>query len=133
MERYSGRIIHALSGFYYVETAGAVFACNARGSFRNRNITPLVGDLVEMEANGENGVLCEPAATLYRKLRYESRACCRMNEGKLLICLDVFRECGIFSYEQTGDDLVIRLLNYQGKADINGSSVLKRLMSVLRG
>ncbi|MBQ1704545.1 MAG: single-stranded-DNA-specific exonuclease RecJ [Clostridia bacterium] len=93
----------------------------------------LVALFRHIKANGENGVLCEPAATLYRKLRYESRACCRMNEGKLLICLDVFRECGIFSYEQTGDDLVIRLLNYQGKADINGSSVLKRLMSVLRG
>ena len=57
MERYSGRIIHALSGFYYVEAAGAVFACKAKGAFRNRNITPLVGDLVELETDGENGVI----------------------------------------------------------------------------
>ena len=57
MEHYSGRIIHALSGFYYVEAAGAVFACKAKGAFRNRNITPLVGDLVELETDGENGVI----------------------------------------------------------------------------
>ena len=56
-----------------------------------------------------------------------------MNAGKLLVCLDIFRECGIFSYEQTGGELVVRLLNYQGKADINGSAVLKRLMTMLRG
>ena len=86
-----------------------------------------------IKANAEEGVLCASAATLYRKVRYESRLCGHMNAGKLLVCLDIFRECGIFSYEQTGGELVVRLLNYQGKADINGSAVLKRLMTMLRG
>ncbi|MCQ2529737.1 MAG: ribosome small subunit-dependent GTPase A [Lachnospiraceae bacterium] len=40
-----GKIIKILSGFYYVRTDGnAVVECTAKGSFRNENITPLVGD-----------------------------------------------------------------------------------------
>lgn len=100
-------------------------------------LTPTRDELVavfrHIKANAEEGTLCASAATLYRKVRYESRLCGSMNAGKLLICLDIFRECKIFSYEQTDSELVIRLLNYQGKADINGSSVLKRLMTMLKG
>ena len=86
-----------------------------------------------IKANAEEGVLNAPAATLYRKVRYEARACNRMNVGKLMICLDIFSECGIFSYEHSGGDLTVRIMNYQGKADVNGSVVLKTLMSVLKG
>lgn len=48
-----GRIIKALSGFYYVETDGHVIQCRARGNFRNRKITPLVGDWVDYEAEND--------------------------------------------------------------------------------
>ena len=42
-----GRIIKAVSGFYYVETNdGAVLQCRARGKFRKDGLTPLVGDFV---------------------------------------------------------------------------------------
>ncbi|MCL2365664.1 MAG: ribosome small subunit-dependent GTPase A [Oscillospiraceae bacterium] len=41
-----GIIFKALSGFYYVESAGAIIECRARGKFRLENITPLVGDRV---------------------------------------------------------------------------------------
>ena len=64
---------------------------------------------------------------------YEAKACGRMNVGKLLVCLDIFQECGIFSYENSDEELCIRVMNYQGKADISGSSVLKKLMAVLKG
>lgn len=38
----------ALSGFYYVDPGdGNVVACRARGKFRHKKITPLVGDRVE--------------------------------------------------------------------------------------
>lgn len=57
MERYKGIIIHAISGFYYVEAAETVFECKAKGAFRNKNITPLVGDEVEIEVNGDKGVI----------------------------------------------------------------------------
>lgn len=50
-----GRIIKALSGFYYVDTGdGNLIACRARGKFRHQKITPLVGDLVEITPTEEN-------------------------------------------------------------------------------
>ena len=41
-----GRIIKALSGFYYVKTEEGILACKARGRFRLDGTSPLVGDLV---------------------------------------------------------------------------------------
>lgn len=55
--KLNGRIIQAISGFYYVEAADAVFECKARGSFRNKKIQPLVGDIVEIEAAGDSGTI----------------------------------------------------------------------------
>ena len=57
MDKYTGKIIHALSGFYYVEAADFVFECRAKGVFRNKKISPLVGDTVDIEADGEQGVV----------------------------------------------------------------------------
>lgn len=36
----------SVGGFYYVETADAVYECKARGSFRKKGIKPVVGDKV---------------------------------------------------------------------------------------
>jgi len=100
-------------------------------------LSPTREDLVavfrHVKANAENGILAAPAATLYRKVRYEAKNCGRMNLGKLLACLEIFRECGIFSWEQNGGELTVRVLDYQGKADVNGSAVLKTLMAILKG
>ena len=50
-----GKIIKALAGFYYVDTDGSgVYACKAKGIFRHTNITPLVGDDVEIEITDAN-------------------------------------------------------------------------------
>lgn len=46
MKTLNGLIIKALGGFYYVETADAVYECKARGSFRKQKISPCVGDNV---------------------------------------------------------------------------------------
>ncbi len=123
------------------DSAWAVYQAFSRGETLSQEeaqlLSPTRDELVavfrHVKANAEECVLCAPAATLYRKVRYESRACSHMNVGKLMICLDIFQECNIFRYEQSGGELVIRLSPYQGKADINGSSVLRRLMSVLKG
>lgn len=40
-----------IGGFYYVDAVDAVYECKARGSFRNRKITPLVGDDVLITVN----------------------------------------------------------------------------------
>lgn len=49
-----GRIIKALSGFYYVESDGEIIQCRGRGVFRKRKITPLVGDFVKFEAESKD-------------------------------------------------------------------------------
>lgn len=41
-----GRIIKALSGFYYVKSEDDIYACRGRGVFRKKKINPLVGDFV---------------------------------------------------------------------------------------
>ncbi len=54
----SGRIIKALSGFYYVHTPeGAVVECRARGIFRKMKISPLVGDLVDFTMERGKGMI----------------------------------------------------------------------------
>ena len=50
----SGRIMKALSGFYYVLTDTGMYQCRGRGVFRNQNKSPLVGDFVQFEASGNN-------------------------------------------------------------------------------
>lgn len=43
-----GIIIKGIGGFYYVETAGEIYECKARGAFRKKKITPLAGDNVKI-------------------------------------------------------------------------------------
>jgi len=52
-----GRIVKALSGFYYVQTEEKLVECKARGRFRKEKITPLVGDWVELSLEHGKGML----------------------------------------------------------------------------
>ena len=55
---FEGRIVKALSGFYYVrEESGAITQCRARGIFRKERISPLVGDLVSFSRQGKGGTV----------------------------------------------------------------------------
>ncbi|WP_027408179.1 ribosome small subunit-dependent GTPase A [Anoxybacteroides tepidamans] len=55
-----GKIIKALSGFYYVLSEGEVIQCRGRGVFRKQKITPLVGDHVTFQAsNKTDGYIME--------------------------------------------------------------------------
>lgn len=48
-----GRIMKALSGFYYVEAEGMVYQCKARGQFRKKDVKPLVGDFCQFTIENE--------------------------------------------------------------------------------
>lgn len=50
----TGQIRKALSGFYYVYDNGKLIQTRARGVFRNRGQSPLVGDYVTYTIEGEN-------------------------------------------------------------------------------
>jgi len=55
-----GKIIKALSGFYYVLDEKKLIQCRGRGVFRKNKITPLVGDYVEYQAeNDREGYIME--------------------------------------------------------------------------
>lgn len=47
----TGVIMKGIGGFYYVDTGEEVYECRARGKFRLKNITPLVGDVADIEAD----------------------------------------------------------------------------------
>lgn len=48
-----GRIIKLISNDYTVLTGQERYVCKSRGKFRNMNITPLVGDIVEFDADNK--------------------------------------------------------------------------------
>lgn len=55
-----GRIVKAMSSFYYVEVHAKVYECKARGIFKKEGIMPIVGDFVEVtviDEDGEYGVI----------------------------------------------------------------------------
>lgn len=41
-----GLVLRCIGGFYYVETADAVYTCRARGAFRRQGLSPVAGDRV---------------------------------------------------------------------------------------
>ena len=51
LNKSDGIILKGIGGFYYVEAAGAVYECKARGLFRKEGIKPLAGDKVTININ----------------------------------------------------------------------------------
>jgi len=60
-ERYQdGIIIKGIGGFYYVLCGEKVVECRARGAFRKKDISPIVGDRVKIKINDdESGSVSE--------------------------------------------------------------------------
>ena len=54
-----GRIVKATAGFYYVDIPGSEglqrVECRGRGVFRNRGVTPLVGDMAVVQLSAQEG------------------------------------------------------------------------------
>ena len=48
-----GIIVKLTWGFYYVDTEGEILECKARGAFRNKSQSPVVGDLVTVALKSE--------------------------------------------------------------------------------
>ena len=44
----NGKIIKGIASFYYVKVGDTIYECSARGIFRNKSISPLIGDNVEI-------------------------------------------------------------------------------------
>lgn len=76
-------------------------------------------------ANGHQRQLLEDVACLSRKItRYSGLS---FNGGRLQICLDVFRERGLLTLEQSHGRVHICLMNSAGKVDLNRSPIIIKL------
>ncbi len=45
----TGTILKGIGGFYYVSTSKGIIECHARGKFRKKDLSPMVGDVVDIE------------------------------------------------------------------------------------
>ena len=52
-----GTIVKGIGGFYYIKTDNEIIECKARGKFRYAELTPMVGDHVEIEVKDNKGVI----------------------------------------------------------------------------
>lgn len=79
MTEGTGMIRKALSGFYYVDDgSGELVSCRARGKFRHKKITPLVGDRVKFtRLPGGSGALDE---ILPRKNQFQRPAVANIDQ-----------------------------------------------------
>lgn len=64
-----GLIIKAIGGFYYIEAAdNKIYECKARGVFRKNNLSPLVGDVVDVLESKEGYYVVEKIRDRKNKL-----------------------------------------------------------------
>ena len=49
----TGTIVKGIGGFYYVKTENGIIECRARGKFRKDELSPIVGDLVDVNLNND--------------------------------------------------------------------------------
>jgi len=50
-------ILKSISGFYYVKSGDSVIECKAKGKFRNLSLSPVAGDIVDIENDGSTTVI----------------------------------------------------------------------------
>ncbi len=101
-----GRIIKAISGFYYVADGDTVYECKARGNFRRQGITLLVGDFAEITVSSNGYGVVEEIKPRRNSLKRPALA----NIDKLFI---------VSSYNTPSPDLLMidrltALANYHG-------------------
>src|SRR5699024_12489713 len=69
-----GRIVKALSGFYYVQAEDGIYARKGRGVFRKQKITPLVGEFVKFDYTDKNESYIQTIADRKNELTKTPRA-----------------------------------------------------------
>ncbi len=47
-QELTGTILKGISGFYYVSTSNGIIECHARGKFRKKDLSPIVGDRITL-------------------------------------------------------------------------------------
>ena len=131
--KYSGRIIKALSGFYYVKRNGdgVVYACRAKGIFRKKGFAPLVGDLCEFIITHEGDKEGNIEAISPRTSVLERPTVANVDLGLVVFALKdpepntILLDRMLVGLEQEGISIVI-CFNKMDLADDAGLSIAKR-------
>lgn len=105
---------------------GALTAAEARVLLPSR--PELVAVWRHIISRAEDGRLSVHSNALSRRVQWESKR--EVNIGKLFVCLDVFSESQLLSYNFRDGLLNILLKHFKGKADISKSVVLNTLKSM---
>ena len=50
-------ILKSVGGFYYVKSGENIIECKAKGKFRNLSLSPVAGDIVDIESDGSTTVI----------------------------------------------------------------------------
>ena len=50
-------ILKSVGGFYYVKSGDEIVECKAKGKFRNLSLSPVAGDIVDIEKDGSSAVI----------------------------------------------------------------------------
>ena len=56
---FENYIVKGIGGFYYVKTTNGIVECKPRGIFRKQKISPVAGDFVTLEQEGNQAVIAE--------------------------------------------------------------------------
>lgn len=127
-----GKIVKGIAGFYYVKADGVIYECKARGKFRNQNLSPLIGDNVELSIEHRESMRGEYKTASIEKILSRKNEMIRppvANVDQAIIVLaasfpepnlDLLDKLLILVKEQ-GIDAVICV----NKIDIDNSQVLK--------
>lgn len=125
-----GQIRKAVSGFYYIYFEGETYQTRARGNFRNRNITPLVGDYVVFESSSRtDGYLLE---ILPRKNALVRPPVANVDQAVIVMsCIEPdFSTYLLDRYLILLEELSIVPIIYVTKTDILDSESLDRLKEI---
>ena len=133
----TGRIIKALSGFYYVydEESGTVYTCRARGVFRKKDLHPLVGDRVTYEVTHEKDREGQILSVFPRKSQLSRPPVANCDMALLVFSVHT---------PDVNPDLIDRylvLLEYSGltpvlafqKSDLNSDEDFEKIRSIYEG
>ena len=86
VRRINGKIIKGIAGFYYVQSEGkGLFACKAKGLFRNMGIKPLVGDNCVIRITDESAKEGNVEEILTRKNEIIRPACANIDEAVIVV------------------------------------------------
>ena len=66
-----GKIVKAISGFYYIEYEDYIYECRAKGVLKKNNISPLVGDFVDFEKIDDKFIFFRNEDDLFRFFKHD--------------------------------------------------------------